>query len=68
MESPGFYREKDLLKPNINGDRIFPGSHSSLWRFVAEGRFPKPLKISPRMTVWRAEDIHSWAREQASQS
>ena len=36
---------------------IIPVRKSTWWKGVKDGRFPKPLKIGPRTTVWRAEDI-----------
>ncbi|WP_284694748.1 AlpA family phage regulatory protein [Geomonas sp. Red32] len=36
---------------------IIPISKSSWWAGVAAGRFPKPVKLGPRTTVWRSEDI-----------
>ena len=25
---------------------------STIWLWVKEGKFPKPIKLSPRITVW----------------
>ena len=36
---------------------LVPVSKSTWWAGCKTGRFPKPLKIGPRTTVWRAEDI-----------
>ena len=36
---------------------IFPISKSSWWEGCRTGRYPKPVKLGPRTTVWRAEDI-----------
>jgi prophage regulatory protein len=36
---------------------ILPISASSWWAGVAEGRFPKPVKLGPNITAWRWEDI-----------
>jgi len=36
-----------------------PVSRSTWWAGVNSGRYPKPMKLGPRITVWRAEDI--WA-------
>ena len=36
---------------------IFPVSKSTWWEGCRTGRFPKPVKLGPRTTVWRAEDI-----------
>ncbi len=51
--------------PNIIGDpksqppipAIIPVSKSTWWAGVKSGRFPKPTKLGPRITVWRVEDI-----------
>lgn len=41
-----------------------PISRSTLWRRVQAGSFPRPLKLSARVTVWRSQDIDGWMREQ----
>ncbi|RWM94030.1 MAG: AlpA family phage regulatory protein [Mesorhizobium sp.] len=35
-----------------------PVSRSTWWAGVRSGRFPKPVKLGPRTTVWRSIDIH----------
>lgn len=37
-----------------------PISRSSWWEGCRAGRFPQPIKIGPRTTVWRAEDIDAF--------
>jgi predicted DNA-binding transcriptional regulator AlpA len=32
----------------------------TVWRMVNDGRFPKPFRVSPKLRLWRAEDIHEW--------
>ena len=39
--------------------RYVPVSRSCWWLGVRAGRFPKPLKLSERVTCWRAEDIRA---------
>jgi prophage regulatory protein len=36
---------------------IIPVKKSCWWEGVKTGRFPKPVKLGPRVTVWRVEDI-----------
>lgn len=38
---------------------LIPVGKSVWWDGVKTGRYPQPLKISPRVTVWRAEDIRA---------
>ena len=35
-------------------------SRSSFLEGCRTGRFPKPIKIGPRTTVWKAEDIDAF--------
>lgn len=46
----GFLRLPQILA-------IIPISKSAWWEGCRTGRFPKPVKLGPRTTVWRAEDI-----------
>lgn len=53
--------------PQIVGDpkaippipAVIPVGKSTWWQGVRTGRFPKPIKLSPRVTVWRVEDIRA---------
>jgi prophage regulatory protein len=33
---------------------------STIWLWVAQGKFPKPLSLSPTVKVWRRSDIDAW--------
>lgn len=39
--------------------RLIPVSRSKWWAGVAEGIYPKPIKISPRVTCWRCSDVRA---------
>jgi prophage regulatory protein len=49
----GYLRLKQIIGP---GNPI-PVSKSTWWGGVRDGRYPPPVKLGPRVTVWRAEDI-----------
>ena len=51
----GLVRLSDILAPR----GPIPISKSTWWAGVREGRFPQPLKLGPRITVWRVEDIRA---------
>ena len=34
-----------------------PIGKSTWWEGVKSGRFPQPIKLGPRITVWREEDV-----------
>ncbi len=38
---------------------LIPVSKSTWWAGVASGQFPQSLKLSPGVTVWRAEEIRA---------
>jgi len=38
---------------------IIPISKSSWWAGVKSGKYPKPVKLGQRTTVWRVEDIRA---------
>ena len=37
-----------------------PISKSTLWRRIQARTFPRPVKLSERVTAWRAEEIRQW--------
>lgn len=37
--------------------RIFPVSRSNWWEGVRQKRYPQPVKLGPRITAWKVEDI-----------
>lgn len=49
----GFYRIKDLLS-------IIPVSKSTIWQWIKDGKFPRPTKMSSRVTVWSKKQIHEF--------
>ncbi len=50
MHTTGFVRFPQVLQ-------LIPISKSAWWDGCKSGRFPKPVKLGPRTTAWRAEDI-----------
>jgi len=38
-------------------------SRSSIWAWVKEGSFPKPIKLGKNCTAWNAEDVHEWVQK-----
>ncbi|QDZ00115.1 AlpA family phage regulatory protein [Nitratireductor mangrovi] len=51
----GFVRLASILSP---GGPI-PVSKSTWWAGIKDGRFPRPVKLGARITVWRVEDIRA---------
>ena len=56
MEELQFYRVNELTK-------ILSLSRASIYNWLNKGTFPKPIKISDSVTVWRASDIQKWVND-----
>lgn len=42
---------------------LIPVKKTCWWQGVKSGRFPRPVKLGPRVTAWRAEDIRKLIAE-----
>lgn len=69
MPDSGYARQDQLVrnrkKPGIPVP--LPFTASSLWRKVAAGTFPKPVKLGPRTTAWKVSDVRDWLVNQAAE-
>lgn len=59
LSKKGFLRLTQVLS-------LIPISKSSWWAGVAKGKFPKPIKLGPRTTAWKIEDIEQFLYQFAS--
>lgn len=62
LPETGFVRLSHIVgnaKTNPPIPAIIPVSKSTWWAGVKSGRFPKPVKLGPRTTAWRVEDIRN---------
>ena len=59
LPETGFLRQPQVLV-------FVPISRSTLWRRIQAGTFPVPVKLSARVTAWRAEDVRRWIAEQGA--
>ena len=55
LPAVGFVRLASIIGPK----GPIPVSKSTWWAGVKSGRYPKPLKLGPRITAWRVEDIRA---------
>lgn len=55
LPDTGFLRLSSILAPR----GPIPVSKSTWWAGIKDGRFPKPVKLGARITVWRVADIRS---------
>jgi predicted DNA-binding transcriptional regulator AlpA len=52
-------RGKGPKRPRPAVPAIVPVQKTAWWDGVKSGRFPKPVKLGPRVTAWRVEDIRA---------
>jgi prophage regulatory protein len=50
---PAFYRLRDVI-------RITALSRSTVYRRVAEGRFPAPVNLGGRASAWQRAALQAW--------
>lgn len=53
IPSTGFVRVRTIL-------HVVPISRSTWWAWVASGKAPAGIKLGPRITAWKAEDINAF--------
>lgn len=58
--------ERILRKPAVL-ERV-PVSSATLYRWIARGRFPAPVKLGPNVVGWKESDVSAWieSREKGS--
>ena len=44
---------------------MLPVSPATIWRWVREGKFPKPFKLGESVTVWDAEVVENFIAQRA---
>jgi prophage regulatory protein len=53
LPAVGYVRLKQILA-------IIPVGKSTWWAGIKKGQFPEPIKLGPRTTAWRVEDIRAF--------
>lgn len=55
LPNEGYVRLSQIIGPS----GPIPVGRSTWWAGVKSGRFPAPVKLGPRTTAWRVEDIRA---------
>jgi predicted DNA-binding transcriptional regulator AlpA len=58
----GFLRLRDVIGDK-NHPGIIPVSRSPWYKGIAEGRYPRPVKLGERASAWRLEVIRRLVEE-----
>ncbi|MEI8169834.1 MAG: AlpA family phage regulatory protein [Rhodoferax sp.] len=60
LPKSAFARQSQLVQSPATPAAPLPFSAATLWRKVKDGSFPKPVKLSERVTAWRVGDVREW--------
>lgn len=60
LPATGFVKQSTILQ-------FIPIGKSTWWRWVNQGKAPRPIKLGANTTVWKAEDIRNLIIELASE-
>ena len=62
LPDSGFIRASHLVRDIKHPNRPVPLqiSMATLWRYVAAGSFPQPVKLSAGITAWRVGEVRAW--------
>jgi prophage regulatory protein len=69
LPDSAFIRESQLVQSRKRPTTPvpLPFSGPTLWRMVKSGKFPRPHKLSQRVTAWNVGDVRAWIKAQAAQ-
>lgn len=62
LPETGFLRIHQILgDPQANPPipAVFPVGKSTWWNGIKSGKYPQPVKLGPKTTAWRVEDIRA---------
>lgn len=60
LPASGFIRQAQLIPD------VVPFSSATLWRKCKTGQFPKPVKLSERVTAWNVGAVRAFLEAQAT--
>lgn len=65
LPDSAFIRESQLVQSPKRPETPapLPFSAPTLWRKVKAGTFPKPIKLSERITAWNVGDVRAWIKD-----
>jgi prophage regulatory protein len=69
LPDSAYIRESQLVQSprRPNTPAPLPFSAPTLWRKVKSGTFPRPRKLSERVTAWNVGDVRAWMLAQATE-
>ncbi len=66
LPATGFVRLSQIARNPKKPDQPapIPVSPVTIWRWVKDGKFPQPIKLSGNVTAWRAEEVRAFLDQQ----
>lgn len=55
-----------LLREQVVRNTVGGIGRTTLWRWIREGRFPKPVRLGANCIAWRADDVNQWINSRPS--
>lgn len=55
-----------LLREPVVRETVGGIGRTTLWRWIREGRFPKPVRLGANCIAWRADDVNQWINTRPS--
>lgn len=70
LPATGYLRQWQIIGRKPKGSdpglpALCPISSSTLWQWIRDGKFPKPVKLGERVTGWRVEDVRAYLEKVA---
>jgi prophage regulatory protein len=73
LPATGYLRQWQIIGKKPNPDKgevgypaLCPVSASTLWQWVRDKKFPAPIKLGPRVTAWKVEDVRAYLEQVAT--
>lgn len=64
LPETGFLRLKQIVGDRSRGvPALVPVGKTTWWAGVKSGKYPQPVKLGPRTTAWKVEDIRRLIEE-----
>lgn len=62
--SSAYLRVSEIANNRRTGKSgLLPVSAATWWKWVAEGKAPAPIKLSPGVTVWRYAEVKAFVEK-----
>ncbi len=58
--------DKIYRRPDV--ESLVGLSRSTIYAMIADGTFPKPIKLGKRAVGWRQSDVLTWLESRASEA